>query len=144
MTTPVERPVPRPKSHRWLKRGVAIGVGLAVILGTYVFVLPRFANYGEVWEAVKELSWGWIAVLLATVALNIATFAPPWMAVLPGLRFLPALTVTQASTASTYLAPGGPAVRIRLSAAILLALGFGAGAVTPAAAVTALHDQPPI
>jgi len=141
MTTPVEQPVRRPKSHRWLKRGVAIGVGLAVILGTYVFVLPRFANYGEVWEAVKELSWGWIAVLLATVALNIATFAPPWMAVLPGLRFLPALTVTQASTASTYLAPGGPAVGIGLSAAILLAWGFGAGAVTLAEALTGIWNQ---
>src|SRR5439155_510855 len=82
----------------------------AVILGTYIFVLPQFANYGDVWAAVKDLSWRWIAILLATVALNIATFAPPWMAALPGLRFLPALTVTQASTASTYLAPGGPAV----------------------------------
>jgi uncharacterized membrane protein YbhN (UPF0104 family) len=141
MMTPVEQPARPPKSHRWLKRGVAIGVGAAVILGTYVFVLPRFANYSEVWEAVKELSWGWIAVLLATVALNIVTFAPPWMAALPGLRFLPALTVTQASTASTYLAPGGPAVGIGLSAAILLAWGFSAGAVTLAEALTGIWNQ---
>jgi len=82
--------------------------------------LPQFANYGDVWARVENLSWGWIAVLLATVALNIVTFAPPWMAALPGLGFVQALTVTQASTASTYVAPGGPAVGVGLSAAMLL------------------------
>ena len=124
-----------------MKRGLAAGVGLAVILGTYIFVLPEFANYGDVWAAVKDLSWRWIAILLATVALNIATFAPPWMAALPGLRFLPALTVTQASTASTYLAPGGPAVGVGLSAAILLDWGFNAGAVTLAVTLTGIWNQ---
>jgi putative heme transporter len=141
MTTQLEPPVQPPKNRRWLKRGVAIGVALAVILGTFVFVLPQFANYSEVWEAVKELSWGWLAILLATVALNIVTFAPPWMAALPGLRFLPALTVTQASTASTYLAPGGPAVGVGLSAAMLLGWGFSAGAVTLAVTLTGIWNQ---
>ena len=141
MTTQLEQPVPKRKNRRWLKRGLAVGVGLAVVLGTFAFVLPRFANYGDVWAAVKELSWGWIAVLLATVALNIATFAPPWMAALPGLRFLPALAVTQASTASTYLAPGGTAVGVGLSAAILLAWGFGAAAVTLAVTLTGIWNQ---
>ena len=91
---------------------------MAVIVGTYVFVLPQFANYGEVWAQVRMLSWAWIGMLLATVALNVVTFAPPWMAALPGLRFLPARTVTQASTAGTYLAPGGPAVGVGLSATV--------------------------
>jgi putative heme transporter len=140
LTVQLEEPVPHRRSP-WLKRGVAVGVGLVVILGIYIFVLPRFANYSEVWAAVKELSWGWIAVLLATVALNIVTFAPPWMAVLPGLRFLPALTVTQASTASTYLAPGGPAVGVGLSAAILLGWGFSGGAVALAETLTGIWNQ---
>jgi uncharacterized membrane protein YbhN (UPF0104 family) len=112
-----------------------------VIVGTYVFVLPQFANYAEVWEAVSDLSSEWIAALLAAVALNIATFAPPWMAALPGLRFLPALAVTQASTASTYLAPGGPAVGVGLSAAILLGWGFAVGAVTLAVTLTGVWNQ---
>ena len=99
---------------------------MAVIVGTFVFVLPQFANYSEVWAQVKTLSWEWILVMLGAVVLNLVTFAPPWMAALPGLRFLPALTVTQASTASTYIAPGGPAVGIGISAAMLFAWGFHA------------------
>jgi putative heme transporter len=124
-----------------LKRGLAGGVAVAVIVGTYVFVLPQFANYGEVWAQVRTLSWGWIGVLLATVALNVVTFAPPWMAALPGLRFLPALTVTQASTAATYLAPGGPAVGVGLSAAMLLAWGFHADQVALAVTLTGIWNQ---
>ena len=92
----------------WVKRGLAIGVAVAVIVGTYVFVLPQFANYGEVWDEVQMLSWEWIAVLFAAVTLNLATFAPPWMAALPGLGYWRAEKVTTASTASTYLAPGWP------------------------------------
>jgi uncharacterized membrane protein YbhN (UPF0104 family) len=125
----------------WVKRGLTIGVAVAVIVGTYVFVLPQFADYGEVWEQVRMLSWQWIAVLLAAVALNLATFAPPWMAALPGLRYWPAETVTQASTASTYLAPGGPAVGIGISAAMLLGWGFHANEVALAVTLTGIWNQ---
>ena len=50
--------------------------------------------------------WPWIVALLAATALNLATFAPPWMVALPGLRFRPALMMTQASTALSMVAPG--------------------------------------
>jgi uncharacterized protein (TIRG00374 family) len=79
--------------------------------------------------------------LLATVVLNIVTFAPPWMAALPGLRFLQAETVTQASTAGTYLAPGGPVVGVGVSAAMLLAWGFHADEVALAVTLTGIWNQ---
>jgi len=111
-------------------------VAVLVIVGTFVFVLPQFANYGAVWDQVKMLSWAWVGILLASVLLNVVTFAPPWMAALPGLRFLQAETVTQASTAGTYLAPGGPVVGVGVSAAMLLAWGFHADEVALAVTLT--------
>jgi len=145
VTTQLEQPVAHPPSrwyrNRWVKRGLAAVAGLAVIVATFAFVLPQFANYGDVWARVENLSWEWIAVLLATVALNVVTFAPPWMAALPGLGFVQALTVTQASTASTYVAPGGPAVGVGLSAAMLLGWGFSASAVTLAVTLTGVWNQ---
>jgi uncharacterized membrane protein YbhN (UPF0104 family) len=104
-------------------------------------VLPQFANYSEVWAQVKSLSWEWIVVLLGAVALNLVTFAPPWMAALPGLGFGSAFTVTQASTASTYIAPGGPAVGIGISAAMLLGWGFHADEVALAVTLTGIWNQ---
>ena len=63
------------------------------------------------------------------------------MAALPGLGFLQALTVTRASTAGTYLAPGGPAVGIGVSAAMLLAWGFHADQVALAVTLTGVWNQ---
>jgi uncharacterized membrane protein YbhN (UPF0104 family) len=117
------------------------GVALAVIVGTYVFVLPQFADYGAVWAQVQTLSWGWVGVLVAAVALNVVLFAPPWMTALPGLGFVRALTVTQASTAATYLVPGGPAVGVGISAGMLFGWGFRPDQIALAVTLTGIWNQ---
>jgi len=104
-------------------------------------VLPRIANYSEVWSVVKQLSWLQIAALVAATLLNLVTFAPPWMVALPGLGFQRAFVLTQASTASTYIAPGGAAVGVGLAYAILRAWGFGGGSVGLATALTGIWNQ---
>jgi uncharacterized protein (TIRG00374 family) len=123
------------------RRLLALGVGIAVVVGTFAFVLPRFAAYGEVWAVLTTLSWTDSALLAAVTALNLATFAPPLMTALPGLRYRQAFVVTQASTASTYIAPGGAAVGAALSFAMLVGWGFSAESVAVALAVTGLWNQ---
>jgi uncharacterized protein (TIRG00374 family) len=117
------------------------GLGIAVVVATFAFVLPRIADYRDVWGVVKGLSWADLGLLAGATALNLATFAPPWMASLPGLRFRQAFVVTQASTASTYIAPAGVAVGMALSFAMLRAWGFPAAAVSLAVAVTGVWNQ---
>src|SRR5205823_2768529 len=90
---------------------------------------------------VKELTWQQVGVLLLATLLNLVTFAPPWMAALPGLGFRRAFVLTQASTASTYIAPGGAAVGVGLAYAILRGWGFGGGSVGLAVAVTGIWNQ---
>ena len=77
---------------------------------------------------------------LATL-LNLVTYAPPWQAALPGLHFRQAFVVTQASTASTYIAPGGAAVGMALSYGMLRGWGFQGAAVGLAVAVTGVWNQ---
>ena len=45
--------------HKWLstRNVVGGGLGIAVIVGTFVFVLPRIADYRDVWGVVKTLTW---------------------------------------------------------------------------------------
>ena len=108
-----------------LLRRIALGaVGLGIVIATFVYFLPTIANYGDVWAVVKTLSWQWIAALLVVEAVNIATFAPPWMVVLPGLSFLSALRLTQASTALSLVVPGGPAAGAAAAFGMLRALGL--------------------
>jgi len=116
-------------------------VGLIVIGVVFFVVLPSIANPREVWNAVRELSWPWLLALAAAALLNVVTFAPPYMAALPGLKFRPALTVTTASTASTYLAPGGFAVGMGLSFAMLRAWGFRGRPVTIAVTLATVWNQ---
>jgi uncharacterized protein (TIRG00374 family) len=115
--------------------------GVAVVLVAFVFVLPRLADYGEVWREVKALDARSLALLVVVTVINLATFAPPWMAVLPGLGFWRAFVSTQASTASTYLAPGGAAVGIAASLVLLRRWGYRTSEAALAAALTGIWNQ---
>ena len=123
------------------RRLVTAAIALAVIGLTFAFVLPRIADYGQVWKVVTTLSWLSILALAGATILNILTFAPPWMVCLPGLGFLRALTVTQASTATTYVAPGGAAPGMAVSFGMLRAWGYTSRQVAVTVAVLGVWNQ---
>jgi len=118
---------------------VALAVALTAL--TFAFVLPRIASYRDVWDVVRGLSWLSILAVAGATVLNILTFAPPWMACLPGLGMWRALLVTQASTASTYVAPGGAAPGMAVSFAMLRGWGYTARQVAVTVAVTGVWNQ---
>ena len=124
------------------RRQIVFGaLGLAVVVVTFAFVLPKVANYGDVWDVLKTLDTTWLLALLAAVVVNIVTFAPPWMISLPGLRFRQALPFTQASTAFTYIAPGGGLVGMAGSYGLLRTWGFGSSEVARAVTLTGVWNQ---
>jgi uncharacterized protein (TIRG00374 family) len=116
-------------------------LGLAVVVVTFAVVLPRIASYHDVWEAVRTLDKTWLLVIAVAVILNIVTYAPPWMLALPGLRFRQALPFTQASTAFTYIAPGGGIVGMAGSYGLLRMWGFASNDVARAVTVTGIWNQ---
>jgi uncharacterized protein (TIRG00374 family) len=123
------------------RRVIAVGVTVVVAVGVFAFVLPRIADYGAVWDTITGLTWQQILVLAAAELFNLATFAPPFMATLPGLDFWHAMLITQTSTASTYIAPGGAAVGMGLSYAMLRGWGFSGSAVALAVTLTGIWNQ---
>ena len=127
----------RSKRHRLLGAVAAIVFLLVVFVG----VLPKLANYSEVWDIATGLDRAQLALLLAVAAFNVITFAPPWMAALPGLSFGRAMTLTQTSTALASAVPGGDAVGLGVSFAMLLAWGFRQAAVTVALVLVTLWNQ---
>lgn len=124
-------------------RGRVIGtiVSVVVVAVVFIFVLPRIANYGDVWDVVKTLSWESIVILAITVLLNLATYGPPLMAALPGISYLNASRVTLASTAVSAVAPGGAAVGMATSFAMLRAWGFSGSPVGLAVVVQGVWNQ---
>jgi len=116
-------------------------LGLAVVVVTFAVVLPRIASYQDVWAAVRTLDKSWLLAIGVAVVLNIVTYAPPWMLALPGLRFRQALPFTQASTAFTYIAPGGGIVGMAGSYGLLRMWGFASNDVARAVTVTGIWNQ---
>jgi uncharacterized membrane protein YbhN (UPF0104 family) len=138
----VETPVVKLPRKRSRKRQVVGGaLAVAVVAGVFVFVLPKIADYRDVWGVVEALSWQQLLALAGATLLNLATYAPASMAALPGLKFRQAFVVTQASTASTYIAPGGAAPGIAVSYAMLRGWGFKGRAVTLAVTVIGVWNQ---
>jgi len=130
---------PQKKSRK--KQLITIGVAIVVIGLTFAFILPKIADYRSVWDVISTLSWPSILALIGATILNIVTFAPPWMICLPKLGFVRSLVVTQASTATTYIAPGGAAPGMAVSFGMLRAWGFTSRQVAVTVAVLGVWNQ---
>lgn len=111
----------------------SVAVGWALLVG----VLPRLADLGEVWAAVRTMTWWFeIPTLLALAAFNIVTYQWVMMSALPGLRLRHAFMAGQISTAVSNTVPAGSLVGIGVTYAILSSFGHGAGDIALAAVLT--------
>jgi uncharacterized membrane protein YbhN (UPF0104 family) len=133
------QPAPR---RTWTRRRIALAaVGAAIVVATFALFLPRIADYRDVWEVLKGVSWAWVLALIGATVLNIVTFAPPWQVALPGLRFRPALAMSQASAALSLVMPAGAAVGFATSYGMLRSAGFPSREVGRAVTLQGLWNQ---
>jgi hypothetical protein len=84
---PNDSRAPRRRLGRRGRRLLGLVGAAAVAVSVFAFLLPQFADYRDVWTVVRGLGWREWLLLAGATALNLLTFPPPWMAVLPGLRF---------------------------------------------------------
>jgi uncharacterized protein (TIRG00374 family) len=132
----------KPRAGWRSKRGLLGGTAALVVIGlVFAFILPQIANYRDVWDVLKTLSWQDAVILTVATLLNLVTFAPPWMAALPGLHFRQAFVMSQASTALSYVAPAGAAVGMAGSYTMLRSWGYPSAPVGLAVAVTGIWNQ---
>lgn len=131
----------RRKRRTGRARIVGTLVSVAVIGAVFAFALPRIADYGDVWDEIRKLSWQWLVVLGLATLLNLATYGPPLMAALPGLSYFHASRVTLASTALSVIAPGGAAAGVATTVAMLRARGFSGRPVGLAVVVMSVWNQ---
>ena len=116
-------------------------LGLAFAAATFAYFLPQIADYRDVWDVVRNLSWRWLLVLAAVTVLNLVTFAPPWMVALPGLGFRRAFALTQLATALAIVVPAGAAVGIAGAYATLRRWRYEARDIGRAVTLVSLWNQ---
>jgi uncharacterized membrane protein YbhN (UPF0104 family) len=136
-----ERALSDPKKPSPLKRTIQGLVSLAVVVGIFVGVMPRIANYSDVWETITALTWLESVSLAAVAIWNLATYWFVLVAALPGLRLREAMVVNQASTAVSNSLPGGGAIGVAVTIAMLTSWGFRLPAITRSAVVTGIWNN---
>lgn len=122
-----------PSPVRRIVQGV---ISIVIVAGIFVGVLPQFADYSEVWETIRSLTWLESVSLVVVALWNLATYWFVLVAALPGLRLREALVVNQASTAVSNSLPGGGAIGVAVTLAMLTSWGFRVAAITRSAMVT--------
>jgi putative heme transporter len=140
----VDMPAPAPTPFhrkRWFRRSLGGVIGIAVIVATFFFVLPRFADYGQVWDEVQDLTWEQLVLLAVVELANLGTYGLAWIAVLPGLRYAQALVVSLSSTAFSLITPGGAAVGTALAIAMFRGWGFRSRQIALGATLVGIWNQ---
>jgi putative heme transporter len=128
------------KKPLW-KRLIRPVLSLIVVVATFAFVLPSVANYRQVWNTVASLSIAWIVLLVLLDAVNIATYGPPWVVALPGLRYFAAEQLTLTSTAVSNVMPAGGALSFGVQYEMLRTWGFPVASIARALVITGLWSQ---
>ena len=124
-----------------LRRAVGPLLALVVIVVMFVFVIPRFASYGDVWGIVTNISPLWLGVLTMGAVLNVATFAPNWMVALPGLSYWQSLQLTLSGTAIANVAPFGGAVSMGIQYRMLRVWRFSTTDASRAMVITGVWNN---
>jgi uncharacterized membrane protein YbhN (UPF0104 family) len=142
MVPAVDEPVPTGRSRKTAMRRIAGAVvAIVTIVAVFAFLLPRIADYHDVWAVMSRLSTGEVLALAVATVVNLATYAPPWMAALPGLGYWQATVLTQTSTAISIAVPGGDAVGLAVSYGMLRSWRYRSSAIAVAVLVTAVWNQ---
>ncbi|HWL34643.1 MAG TPA: lysylphosphatidylglycerol synthase domain-containing protein [Frankiaceae bacterium] len=114
---------PRHDPHA-VRRALAAALTAAVVVVAFAGVLPRVADAGAVWDLVSTLPAGAVAAVALLTLAHVAAYPLLSMASLPGLRFWPAVVVTQASTAVSHTVPAGGGVGVGVTYAMYAGYGF--------------------
>lgn len=106
----------------------------------FVWALPRFASYDQVWSQLQTLDRAVVPALVMVGAANLVAPSMSQRAALPGLRLDHAVATDWTTTTVTNLLPGGSALAIGLTLTMYRSFRLTTEAVTRSIVVTGVWD----
>jgi uncharacterized protein (TIRG00374 family) len=140
MTTVAEH-LPAPTGHKkrvW--QTVSAVVSICITVAIFGLVIPKIANYADVFSTISSLTWLEIASLLVVMAFNLVTYWPQQVAAMPGLTLGQAAVNNQTTTSIANLVPGGPAIAVAFGFVIYRSWGFTKAEIGLQALVTGIWN----
>jgi putative heme transporter len=133
--------VPVRRSASRTRQVIQAVVSGALVVFIFGYVLPRVADFSEVWAAIRDMTPTEITTLSLAGLWNLATYWLIWMAVLPGLRMRQAAVSTEASTAIANTVPGGSYLAVGLNYSMIHSWGFRRSIVTLALLISGVWNN---
>jgi putative heme transporter len=127
-----------PKRKRPVWRFVQILLAVAVVAISFLYAIPKIANYSEVWTEIRDMTRLELLFLFAATALNLVTYWWANMVSIPNLGLWQAAVNNQTSTTVANTMPGGGYVSIAVSYEMYRAWGFSKTDVGLSVAVTSV------
>ena len=127
-----------PKRKRPVWRVVQILLAVAVVAISFLYAIPKIANYSEVWTEIRDMTRLELLFLFAATALNLVTYWWANMVSIPNLGLWQAAVNNQTSTTVANTMPGGGYVSIAVSYEMYRAWGFSKTDVGLSVAVTSV------
>jgi uncharacterized protein (TIRG00374 family) len=127
------------KSLNW-KRIVGYVISVLIVVGIFWWAIPKFADYGEVWGAMKTLTPIEVWSLVAATVFNLVTYWWANQAALPGLGIGKAAVLTQTTTTVANTLPAGGAIAVGLTYSILDSWGFSGTSIALYVGVTGIWN----
>jgi uncharacterized membrane protein YbhN (UPF0104 family) len=130
-----------PLRHAVTRPVVRLALSLGVVVAVFAGVLPKMADYADAWSRVRDLTTTGTVAIAAVAAVNLLSYAPLWMAALPGLTLWRAVMVDSASTAIANTVPAGFAFGVGTNVAMFHSFGFSPAVITRAIALTGIWNN---
>ena len=121
---------------------VQVVVSLVLIVVIFYFLLKKI-DLAQVWDAITSMTWLELTLLGLLAVWNLCTYAFVWMAVTPTpqLSFGRAMVMTQSTTAVANTVPGGSAIGIGMTYAMLGSSGYSRSRATTAVLVSGVWNS---
>jgi uncharacterized protein (TIRG00374 family) len=122
------------------KRIVGYAISVLIVVAIFWWAIPKFANYRDVWAAIKTLTPIETWSLVAATVFNLVTYWWANQAALPGLGIGKAAVLTQTTTTVANTHPAGGAIAVGLTYSILDSWGFSGTSVALYVGVTGIWN----
>jgi uncharacterized protein (TIRG00374 family) len=122
------------------KRIVGYVISLLIVVAIFWWAIPKFADYRDVWAAMKTLTPIETWSLVAATGFNLVTYWWANQAALPGLGIGKAAVLTQTTTTVANTLPAGGAIAVGLTYSILDSWGFTGTSVALYVGVTGIWN----
>ncbi len=132
---------PRKARRKRLLRAAQLLVSVVVVVAIFALVMPKIADYRDVWHTITDLTLLEMATLVLATVFNLFTYWWQMVAAMPGLTVAQAAVNNQSSTTIANILPGGGAIAVGLAVAMFRSWGFTGSEITLELTITGIWNS---